>query len=479
MSLFETIEMRTALTAHQAMGTAALMRWMRDSLPLYPPSKARMEAARTGLIALLEQPEVDAPNALNAMLQVWSEGPAIESTTLLEAIDARATKAASRAHALAWTHQALTFAPTALCALLHARLTELHYGPSARVVEALGRARVLAEREGDEARALRARIEEVRVLSRIERHTEALVAADATAKPARGFTSRDALILARAKLHAPSMYKRTAALDALNELLDSPYPAVQHAVWRTLFAHTEGQPLSAPEADRLHTMAHRFESQEAHALRQWLLLQTLDETAVRAERVRLLASDDAGRLQGARLRAILDGGTAGPRPTQEADLSAWLALHGFVALRDKRTNEARQALVDLEARAALASVAGWTFVRRALREPALHPQTLPLITRWLSAPGIAPARGFRDIASLLVRVNENSLATKALLRALELREPQARQLLVAHQRREAFVAYEAPTTDRSQRAQALRDARTLLLAVRTDSSSLGTSLGTS
>jgi hypothetical protein len=118
-------------------------------------------------------------------------------------------------------------------------------------------------------------------------------------------------------------------------------------------------------------------------------------------------------------------------------------------------------------------------VRRALREPALHPQTLPLITRWLNAPGIAPARGFRDIASLLVRVNENSLATKALLRALELREPQARQLLVAHQRREAFVAYEAPTTDRSQRAQALRDARTLLLAVRTDSSSLGTSLGTS
>ena len=61
MSLFETIEMRTALTAHQAMGTAALMRWMRDSLPLYPPSKARMEAARTGLIALLEQPDVDAP----------------------------------------------------------------------------------------------------------------------------------------------------------------------------------------------------------------------------------------------------------------------------------------------------------------------------------------------------------------------------------------------------------------------------------
>lgn len=470
MSLFETIEMRTALTAHQAMGTAALMRWMRDSLPLYPPSKARMEAARTGLIALLEQPEVDAPNALNAMLQVWSEGPAIESTTLLETIDARATNAASRAHALAFTHQELTFAPTALCALVHARLSELHHGASAQVAEAFERARVLAEREGDEARALRARIEEVRVLARIERHAEALLAADATVRPQRGFTSRDALILARAKLRASSMYKRTAALDALNDLLDSPYPAVQRAVWRTLFAHTAGTQLSAPEQDRMQTMANRFESDEAHALRQWLVLQTLDETAARAERVRLLASDDAGRLQSARLRAIVDGGTAGPRPENAAEVPRWLALHGFVALRDKRLVEARQALVDLESRGVSASVAGWTFLRRALRDPSLQAQTMPLVTRWLNLPGIAPARGFRDIAALLVRLGENRLATKALHRALEQREPDARQLLTQHQRREAWLAYHASSNNRAERAQALREARTLLLAVRTDSS---------
>ena len=479
MSLFDSIELRTALAAHHAMGIGPLMRWMRDSLPRYPRSTARMEAARAGLIALVQEPEVDAPNARNALLQVWAEGPSVDTTALLETIDARASHGAARSHALAWTHQALTFDPTALVALIHARLVELQFGPSSSAVEAFSRAVVLAERELDEGRALRARIEGVRVLLLLGRYAEAVAAADATPKPARGFTSRDALILARAKLHAPSMYKRTAALDALQDLLESPYAEVQRAAWRAVFAHTEGSSLSALESDRIHTMAHRFEREEALLLRQWLALQSLDETAARAERVRLLAKDDAGRLHAARLRAVVDGGTAGPRPSREEDLSAWLALHGVVALRDNHANEARQALLELEARGACASVACWTFVRGALRHPKLQPQVVPLIARWLSVPGVAPLRGFRDLASLLVRGNQNALATKALERAHALREPQAGELLVAHQRREAWRAYHAPSSSRIERSQALRHARTLLLSVRTDPSSLHTPVGAS
>lgn len=466
MSLFDAIEMRTTLTAHQAMGTAALLRWMRDGLPLYPPSKARMEAARTGLITLLRHPEVDAPNALNALLQLWSEGPAIETAPLLEAIEQSAHSAASRTHALAWTNQALTFAPDVLTALLHARIHELHYGPSEQVVAAYARATALAERAEDDARALRCRIEQVRVLSLLERHAEARVLAQSIARPQHGFTSRDALHLARAQLHAASMYQRTAALDALNELLDSPYPEVHRATWRTLFAHTKGTVLSAPEHDRMTAIAARFEGPEALALRQWLALQDLDATAARAERVRLLDGDTQGRLWNARLRAIVDGGTAGPRPIREKEVLAWLPLQGFVALRDRRIPEARQALLELEAHGAAASVAGWTFLRRALRETSLTMEATALATRWLSTQGIAPARGFRDLALLLVRMNQAQLATRALQRAVEHREPDARPHWRAHQRREAWLAYTAPSIDRSARTQHLREARALILSAK-------------
>ena len=129
-------------------------------------------------------------------------------------------------------------------------------------------------------------------------------------------------------------------------------------------------------------------------------------------------------------------------------------------------SEARQALTGLGVRGASASVAGWTFLRRALRETSLTTEATALTTRWLSTPSIAPTRGFRDLALLLVRMNQAPLATKALQRAVEHREPDARQHWMAHQRREAWLFYIAPSLDRSARVQHLHEARALLLSAK-------------
>ena len=334
----------------------------------------------------------------------------------------------------------------------------------------------LAERVADAPRARRGRIELARCLCLTGRDAEAL---DTLAEldeltPARDpgawtadLDARDRLVVARVWLAASGRYRRASALELLAAIVGEPDPECARAALRLACAHVDrlGIALTDPEADRLTTLASAARGQtrmgatlDALVARVSLLRE--EPAAREAATAREAMAHVGGRQLVDRARAVRDGGAPGPRPEDSEPLPAWLALTTLAHLRTRRLGEALACLRELDALRTPPDAAGWTAVSRAARERALHEVLAPLLSRWLDDDGVtSPPRGFLDLAGRLDRAGLAHHAGRAIERARQRQEPEARAIAIRHAVRGAWSAY-----DRGDR----REARELLLSAMHD-----------
>jgi tetratricopeptide (TPR) repeat protein len=473
VSVLDELELRASYEARRALGPRALVDWAVDRLPATPRSRARAECVRGALCAALETEREGAVSLLSALL---GEGPRVEPGPLLAACEAACDAARDPALALevAEALERLERRPEATLAVAilaeRAGRTELALASYARAAEA-------SEALGDADGALDARLELARARLVAGRAAEALeLVAELPEETVARLDGRAKLVVARAWLGASGRYRRAAAIELASEVLDTS-PALDpeaRAALRLVCEHVDrvGPALSEPELERLGALVTRARARGhaeglvgellgALASRAALCRAAPPEREAEAARAALASEGGRGRLE--RARSVRDGGTPGPRPADPRALPEWLALCAIVHLRARRLGEARRSLEELAAltpdHAPGPDVAAWTALRRAAPERALRDVVTALGQRWLGTDGVAPARGFVDLAAVLERAGLDELAGQALARARARHEPDARPLAIQHAIRRAWAEY-----DRGAR----REARALLHAALLD-----------
>lgn len=462
MSALDELELRAAFEARRALGARVLLEWARLRLPGAPRTRTRSECVRGALaVALTARDEL----SIELLSSVLAEGPRVDPRPLLRACEEAADAPLARRLAQA----AVALEPTAEAVLVLAGLTERSGEPDLAAA-AYRRAIELAESLADTERALRGRLELARCLSLAGHDAAALDALgelDALAPDrepggwASRLDARDKLVVARVWLAASGRYRRASALDLLATVTQEGDESVARAALRLACAHVDalGPALTDPEADRLATLVSVSpgRSTDASATRALVERATLareDPAAREAAIVRSAMATPEGKLLVERGRAIRDGGTAGPRPEGGA-LPGWLALATLAHLRDRRLGEAIACLRELDDLRAPPEAAAWTALAQASRERALTATITPLLERWLADPCVpSPPRGFLDLAARLERGGLPQLAGRAIERARQRHEPEARAIAIEHAIRRAWSAY-----DRGDR----REARALLL----------------
>lgn len=296
-------------------------------------------------------------------------------------------------------------------------------------LEAYERAERLASDQPRLRQGARARI--VRTLSKLGRSEEAARRA-ALLLPLERAAPEERFAVAVAALDAPGRYRRAMALDVLDELArtreELRRDAVRFAAWH---AERAGPALSRIEADRIEAVLSHH-SKGAAACAQL--------SALRA------GAFESGPLL-ARARAMLGGGTAGPRPDGTArETLAWLALAACAALRSERPSETAESLRELKTqlnRGARVEAPIWTAAMLALAERHTREEGLALASMLLERNGEPPPRGFVRLAEELELADAPELALRAWRRAAARREPTARERLATLLRWRGWQAAEA------------------------------------
>jgi len=467
VSALDDLELRAAFEARRALGTRVLLEWACLRLPLAPRSRTRAECARGALIAALAASD---EGSIDLLLPVLAEGPRVDPRPLLSACEAADDAGLARR----LVRIAADLEPTAETALVLAGLVE-RCGETEQAASSYRHAIELAERVADAPRALRGRIELARCLSLAGRDAEALdVLAEldelAPAREPGAWTAdldaRDRLVVARVWLAASGRYRRASRRELLVPLVAEREDATVRAALRPACTHVDrlGTAITEPEADRVFALAsaarargHAITALDALVERVSLVR---DEAAAReAATARAAMTSATGRLLVDRARAVRDGGSPGPRPEGEA-LPSWLALATLAHVRARRLGEAQSCLRELDLMGTPPDAAGWTAISRATRERALHVAISPLLTRWLDDDSVSsPPRGFLDLGARLDRAGLADHAGRAIDRARQRQEPDARGISIRHAIRRAWSAY-----DRGDR----REARALLLTAMHD-----------
>lgn len=346
-----------------------------------------------------------------------------------------------------------------------------HAGDRAASLRACARAAERAEAEGADDVLVAARVRLVEA-GMIEPALGA--SAGGGVDPARA-TPAQKLVLARARLAAPSRFTRASGLSLLKELADEGDEAVARAAVRTAAEHADamGEALTPLEADRLAAALQRWpeEHEREDALaRLAALVRIAGASGAERERALIEAAAIAPELahQHARTRAILQGASedgGGEREGAPALRVAWAALDAIAAERAGAAGAvaALRTIRDLVAqRAAAPSAPAWSAARIGLlsKDPAVGAAAADAARSLASASrGPGPPGGRLALAGVARRAGAGDLALALLRAAAASREAGAQEALARARLCDGWAL--AGRGERDPALEALREAREL------------------
>jgi tetratricopeptide (TPR) repeat protein len=348
---------------------------------------------------------------------------------------------------------------------------------------AFGRAAEMADKEpaaADVALAARAR--------RIERMLgdptlSPLALADATSADPTAATPAQKMVIALARLSAPSRFVRASGLSLLEELARDPLAPLAPAAIRAAAEHADamGDALTPLEADRVAaTLGHWLdEATRKRALARLEAAQKIAAARGQAQEEAILSASNAVPEIYAlvcRARAVLTGGgqgtyaphpAAGDAPPSPSLRLASLGLDAVVALGRGKPREVAAALRDAASYVRPGTAVPpplWTACRMALEanEPAPREAGVLLAQVLLDTATSPPPRGYLVLSHALRRAGRGDLAVRAAQVAENQREPGAREELGAMLRDEGWRL--AAQGDREAAIAMLRRAKERLVA---------------
>lgn len=368
--------------------------------------------------------------------------------------------------------------PGAHASYLLARCLEATGAPEAEV--AYAQAIVHGEKEGAADVVFHARARRVQRLAGDARTYPEAVAEAARAGDDPGAPPAVRLLVAAARLAAPSRFARAAALSTLEDLARAaPRPVADRAV-RLAAEHADamGDALTPVEAERLAAVLKQLrvpEERDAVTARFAALRRILTSPAEAREAALVAATSDAPDIERPllRARALIAGVREGTdlrfaREEGAADLES-LGLSAVAALRHGEPLAAESLLTRLADRVrpgAAAPASVWTAARLGLgssRRGVIAGATR-LSGALLGAARGAPPRGFLTLGMALRRRGQRELAARAFQAALAAKEPAAALELGRERLLEGWAR--AEKGDREGAAAALREAKEALAKAR-------------
>jgi hypothetical protein len=367
--------------------------------------------------------------------------------------------------------------PGAHASYLLARCLEATGAPEAEV--AYAEAIVHGEREGAADVVFHARARRVQRLA-----GEARTYADAIAEAARAGDDPAApaavrLVVAAARLAAPSRFARASALSTLEELSRSGSRPIADRAVRLAAEHADamGEALTPVEAERLAAVLKQIrapEEREAVTARFAALRRILTSPAEGREAALVAAAGHAPEIERPllRARALLAGvreGTDLRFARDEDDASPGsLGLDAVAALRRGEPLAAESRLTRLADRVrpgAAAPAAVWTAARLGLGSPrrGVIAAAARLAAALLGAARGAPPRGFLALGLALRRRGHGAAAALAFQAALAAKEPAAARELGRERLLEGWAR--AQKGEREAAAAALREAKEALAKI--------------